>query len=233
MVIERDSADSKWRFFNDNLMLTGKMKDQIYKLRFVSETNTFIAVDDVTIQEVECRHNTFVIDDYPQKLEKAKIAIEAAQAIDPNVNVLDETAVPENAYWSDVMTTKTGHHFQIRMNFVGTFSHPSNGADYSMYSSAFLFMVAPEGVDTAENFWPWSDQFFKIFVRDQNPNVVERMDQHTSVVTEDDGSGDWGEPSADRPTGGYGRHSFISHFGELKHVPSNRFRNVVMNIFKY
>ena len=56
----------------------------------------------------------------------------------------------------------------------------------------------------------------KLFVRDQNPNVVERMDQHVSVVTEAedaDGNRPWEKPS-DSPTGGFGRYSFITHFGK-------------------
>ena len=38
---------------------------------------------------------------------------------------------------------------------------------YPQYTSAYLFMVPGEVNDNEDLFWPWADQFFKLFVRDQ------------------------------------------------------------------
>ena len=38
-----------------------------------------------------------------------------------------------------------------------------------------LTSTLDESNESAE--WPWTDHFFKLFVRDQNPIVVDRMDQ--------------------------------------------------------
>merc|ERR1711892_166206 len=78
------------------------------------------------------------------------------------------------------------------------------------------------------------DQFFKLFVRDQNPNVIERMDQHVSVVTvaeDGDGNRDWEKPVTE-PTGGYGRYSFITHFDMLinQHGYFTKHDNVVLQV---
>jgi len=62
-------------------------------------------------------------------------------------------------------------------------------------------------------FWPWNDQFYKIFVRDQDPDVLNRMDQHTSYVTLASDE-NWDKPVNDT-SGGYGRHSFMTHFDLL------------------
>ena len=43
------------------------------------------------------------------------------------------------------------------------------------------------------------------------------MDQHVSVVTvaeDGDGNRAWEQPKGDSPTGGFGRYSFITHFGK-------------------
>ena len=78
---------------------------------------------------------------------------------------------------------------------------------------------------------------FKLFVRDQNPNVVERMDQHVSVVTEAedaDGNSPWEKPT-DSPTGGFGRYSFITHFGkwETLNVFSQMFDYIILNVIYF
>ena len=187
-----------------------------FKLRLVSKTSSFIAVDDISVQEVECRHNTFVIPDYRQKLASAQAQVDEVLASNPEADIYDTDLVPENTWWSPRMIAKSGHEFQVRVNFVGRNSYL--GRDYSKYTSAYLFMVPGDTNNDDQLFWPWADQFFKLFVRDQNPNVVERMDQHVSYVTlaeDGDGNRDWEKP-VDSPTGGYGRYSFITHFGKWR-----------------
>ena len=118
--------------------------------------------------------------------------------------VEDPSVIEENKYWSPVMKAPSGHAFQIQWIFVSKYN--------SKYSSAYLHLHNSTNDDDSL-FWPWVDQFYKIFVRDRDPNVHRRMDQHTSIVAlESDNN--WDKPEKEK-SGGMGRGNFMSHFDVL------------------
>ena len=77
---------------------------------------------------------------------------------------------------------------------------------------AYLYLNAASNDDDV--FWPWNDQFYKIYVRDRDPEVLNRMDKHTSFVTlaEQD---NWDKPTEEHSKTGYGSGNFMSHFDIL------------------
>lgn len=80
------------------------------------------------------------------------------------------------------------------------------------YVSAYLYLSNESNNDDV--FWPWNDQFYKIFVRDRDPDILNRMDKHTSYVTKA-ADGNWEKPVGDNSPTGYGGGNYMSHFDLL------------------
>ena len=79
--------------------------------------------------QVECRHNSFVIPDYSKRLDSAQAQVKETLENDPEADIYDAELVPANTWWSPRMIAKSGHEFQVRVNFVGRNNYL--GRDYS------------------------------------------------------------------------------------------------------
>ena len=79
--------------------------------------------------QVECRHNSFVIPDYSKRLDSAQAQVKETLENDPEADIYDAELVPANTWWSPRMIAKSGHEFQVRVNFVGRNNY--RGRDYS------------------------------------------------------------------------------------------------------
>jgi len=200
-----EAGDKKWRYNQYNY----QPEQSKFKVRITYSGEGIAAIDDFSIQEAPCRPHWFTIENVQQKIDVAKVAVDAAEQA-ANGKEIDYLDIEENSYWSDVMYAKSGHAFKIRWVWI---SNP-RPTDYGQtYSSAYLYLSNASN-DNEELFWPFMDQFFKIYARDQNPNVLERMDNQWSYVsrTQDEPEGNWEKPVDETSPKGYGRRNFISHF---------------------
>jgi hypothetical protein len=200
-----EAGDKKWRYNQYNY----QPEQSKFKVRITYSGTGIAAIDDFSIQEAPCRPHWFTIENVQQKIDVAKVAVDAAE-LAANGKEIDYLDIEENSYWSDVMYAKSGHAFKIRWVWI---SNP-RPTDYGQtYSSAYLYLSNASN-DNEELFWPFMDQFFKIYARDQNPNVLERMDNQWSYVsrTQDEPEGNWEKPVDETSPKGYGRRNFISHF---------------------
>ena len=194
-----EASGGKWRYNQYNF----RPKQSKFKVRINYEGKDLAAIDDFSIQEAPCRPFGFVIENVRERFEVAKRAVEAAETA-ANGGEIDYLEIAENSFWSDVMFAPTGHAFKIRWVWFAKQTRKT-------YSSAYLYLSNASN-DNEELFWPFMDQFFKIFARDQNPNVLERMDNQWSYVTRIEDGNNWEMPTGETSPKGYGREGFISHF---------------------